>query len=240
MRYLILFLALLAGCAAKVDPPGDSPGESLADSTAPAPMSIEHQLIKRLDPESDRDSFERFELLRIPGRAEVYAAICDWQADWWGTTCVFEVKDGLIVSLQNLDQTEQSMHRIRCITLDQFPDPLIEAYGKTHMGHGAYYLYRVNGARAELLIRTTAVDFHQDRDVLWGGMLRPLYGDINGNGFSDVTLTGTRVFNEGDHASVSTREWDHQETIRKVFLYDPATEEFNEDPALRLGNRYHD
>jgi len=235
MRYVIPVLLLLAGCAAPVDTPDTAP----AEHPESAPASIESQLVKILLPDSDLDAFERFELLRIPGRAEVYAAICDWEAEWWGTTCVIEVKDGRIVSLQNLEQTEQSMHRIRCITLEQIAEPLIEAYGMTHMGHGAYYLYRVNGAHAELLIETAAVDRHHDLDILAGGKLRPLYRDINGNGYPDVILSGTRLFNEADSPSENGSGFDHRETIRKVFLYDPATRTFKEDPKLRLGSWYH-
>jgi hypothetical protein len=238
MRYLTPVLLLLAACSATVELQDDSADPSSADRLEPAPASLERQLIRQLVPDSGLDSFERFELLRIPGDAEVYAAICDWEVRWWGTACVFEVKDGRIVSLQNLEPTEQSMYSIRCITLKQVPEPLLEAYGMTHMGHGSYYLYRITGNHAELLIDTAAVDRHHDRDILSGGMLRPMYHDVNGNGYTDVTLIGIRKFNEND-ALDRTGDWEHWEIIRKVFLYDPNARIFREDLQMRLGSRYH-
>lgn len=242
MRCLLLIFAMLAGCAATVDNSDDKSATTSPSESQPEPESLERQLIDRLLSDTnlaDLESFERLELVSIPGEAEVYAAICDWDEEWWGTACVFEVEAGRIVKLQELDQTEQSMFRIRCITLEQFPEPLLEAYGKTHMGHGSYYLYRINGSQAELLIDTDAVDFHHDRDVLWGGMLRPLYRDVNDDGYLDVNLSGARKFND-ESATVDTRRWEHQETISKTFLYDPATRTFKEDPDLRVGHRYHD
>lgn len=236
MRYVLVCL-FLAGCVAKTsDKIEPLASDHVAPSQTIAP-SIEHQLARLIDPECPVDSFARFELVPIPGSGDRFAAICDWEYMWWGCACYFEMKNGVVSGLCVLEQGEQSMFTIRCIRLPGHDDPFLELFGKTHMGHGAYYLHRVTPVGPELAIETTAVDFHHDLDVLWGGMLRPVYRDINLDGWVDVELTGTRMFEDDENSSNS--DWDQREKIRKAFLFSRGTGGFVEDQSRRLGNKYH-
>jgi hypothetical protein len=181
--------------------------------------------------------YARVELVPIPGASTRYAAILDWDSEWWGCACVFEAADGRISRVQVLEHTEQSIWRVRCIAVESIEDPLLEIYGKTHMGHGNYYLYRLRPERAQLIIRTTAVDYHRDDDVLWGGELRPEYRDANGDGLTDVILSGMRYYNLEEDWMPG---WKHQEEIAKCFLYHPQRGTFVEDESRRVGTHYHD
>lgn len=242
MRWIVVLAVLLTGCVAKDTGKEDQPPTTPRHiQSLPAPVhspleSLEEQLLAD-DPEHWGTEFARFELFPIPGPVERYAAICDRYFMWGGTALVFDVVDGRVGNILCLGQTEQCMYQLRVIAIEGIKGPLLEAYGMTHMGHLHYYLYRVYADRVEILINTFAVDFHHDEDLIEGGLLRPTYNDVDGDGYRDVTLAGTRIFRaekEGYDAPLT-----HSEPVSKCFLFDPDTGSFHEDKTRRLGARYH-
>ncbi|MCC7509734.1 MAG: hypothetical protein IT464_10195 [Planctomycetes bacterium] len=241
MRLALLLSVFFAGCVAR-DAAGSEQQIQVATegNLSPAP-SIESQLAELLEVDGTDPLFQRFELIPIPGAVTRFAAICDWEEMWWGCACTFEVTDGRVARLQVLDHTEHVTYRMRCIAFESVADPLLECFGKTHMGHGSYYLYRLGQDGADLLIKTEAVDYHHDLDLLRGGMLRPEYRDFNGDGATDVELSGTRYFNQYDDFEEEDYDgWRFQESVRKRFLYDPVARSFREDASFRIGSRYHE
>lgn len=243
MRWIILLAVLMTGCVAKytgktdpsqvVTPQTESPPPSAQSP----PLSLEEQLLAE-DPEYWGSEFARFELFPIPGPVERYAAICDRYYMWGGTALVFDVVDGCVGNILCLGQHEQCMYQLRAIAIEGVRGPLIEAYGMTHMGHGHYYLYRIHSDRIETLIETIAVDFHHDTDLIRDGLLRPVYADVDGDGYRDVTLTGTRDFNLDEEGYGPPHI--HSEPVSKCFLFDPAAGTFHEDKTRRVGARYQD
>ena len=103
--------------------------------------------------------------------------------------------------------TEQDIVSAKFLNLAGFDDPIVEVYGKTHMGHGNFYLYEIKNNQARLLLKTSAVDSNSDirwapdnlkkygygncGEVFADGSLKSEYKDQNNDGFSDVILSGT-------------------------------------------------
>jgi hypothetical protein len=242
MRWIILLALLISGCVARDNRNTDQTQaatrriEPLPQAIQSPPPSLEQQLLAD-DPEHWGTEFARFELFPIPGPVESYAAICDSCYMWWGTLFVFDVTDGRVTNVRCLGQMEHCVYWARCIAIENVEGPLIEAYGMTHMGHGSYYLCRVRADGLETLIQTKAVDFHADLDVIRGGLLTPDYDDVNGDGYRDVRLAGTRDFVlDGDEEE----GWTHHELASKCFVYDSAAHTYREDKTRRVGVRYQD
>jgi len=119
------------------------------------------------------------ELFRFSARTKHFAAIVDWEKNWWGEFVVFEYDDDKIQWVATVDQmpTEQSILAIKPATLPGFDGPMLEVFGQTHMGHGNFYLYHfdIDNRKLELKLKTFAVDNHQDGTLIRGGKLTPVY-----------------------------------------------------------------
>ena len=189
----------------------------------------------------------------FPGHENLYAANCEWEKDWWGDLEVFEFENGRIrwraKPAGGWEKGEQSILSLRPLKLPQSDDPFVEMFGKTHMGHGNYYLLHLRRRRLYPVIDTFAVDFHDDQHLIRNGSLSPNYRDLNGDGATDVELTGmieTKVDDEGrisvpvENGELYVYEFTEVPRIRsipcrKVFIWDGRLRTFIEDRQQREG-----
>jgi hypothetical protein len=114
----------------------------------------------------------------------------------------------------------------------------------THMGNGFYYLYRLHGSKAQLMLSTRAVDRNMDECehvgnyrgcslVFKNDSLTPSYKDLNHDGYADVRLTGVGQLYAEDEKTL-LRQW----RVQKVFLYDQKKRRFIENRRLRAGTNW--
>jgi len=139
---------------------------------------------------------------------ELFLAILESTKDWSEGLYVGRINLGKIWWLSIKDPpTEQSILSARFIKLEGIQGSVLEVYGETHMGNGNLYLYRVGEKELSLLFNTTAVDNYNEN--VWRSQGYPEYGgystcgkvyeneklsadykDLNGDGISDVVLSG--------------------------------------------------
>lgn len=137
----------------------------------------------------------------------LFAAVLEAETDWSEGLYVGRINGDGIAWLSISDPpTEQSVLSVRFVALKGISDPMLEVYGKTHVGHGNLYLYRVSSNEVSLLFSTKAVDAYNEEvwrpggypeygyatcgRVYKGEQLRASYTDENGDGVSDVVLSG--------------------------------------------------
>jgi hypothetical protein len=139
------------------------------------------------------ESITRVEVIPFPRQPDLFAAICDYQQDWEGFFGIYHFRDRMIDWEADPDviPTEQSIHKMRVVDLSGFSTPIIEVFGRTHMGNGSLYLYELRGRKLILLLQTKAVDFNPDPLQFRNGLLEPTYCDVDGDGTLDLILTGT-------------------------------------------------
>jgi hypothetical protein len=171
----------------------------------------------------DDSEFCAIEVRPLLGSDSLFVANCEWQKNWWGTLVAFEFREDRIQWIRALDITEQSVLRYRQIDLQPSEYPVIEVFGKTHMGHGSLYLFELRPREPVLRLECFAVDFHHDENLIRGGVLDVGYADRNGDGASDVVLDG--IIDVVAEAVPALR----------VFLWDPSREAFVEDDSARQG-----
>ncbi len=167
----------------------------------------------------------------VEGQPSTYVAVYDWERQWWGTFGCFGIVDGTVAWEASGHHDEQSILSARGFVRPDFPTPLIEVMGITHMGNGTLYLYALEGRQLRRLLQTRAVDSH------WGGdglvfrdiALTVKYGDANGDGRMDVSLTGT-IERLPEMEDPPASSW----PCAKVFVQD-ASGAFVEDTSRRLG-----
>jgi hypothetical protein len=208
----------------------------LAFSTTFAPWSeialiqVETAL-KRSDP-----NLQRIEVHRVPGRPDLFAAVCDTETHWWGTFCVLAMADGNIAWTATFDgegPTEQSILRIRPLRLKGFSNPLIEVFGTTHMGHGDYYLYELRGRTLKCLLKTFAVDSHADCNLIRGDALNVSY-TITAAAAAATEITFTGIIDEYDDGPHNRRPI-ASNPCRKVFRWQQNEDRFVEEKSQRCG-----
>lgn len=156
------------------------------------------------------------------------------EEDWWEELRIGR-KNGTDIQWLTIDErpSEQSILKVRFLQLEGFTNPILEVYGKTHVGYGSLYLYELRADHAILIFETPAVDFKADGaampenhtqygyyncgEVFQGGILQSSYEDINNDGFADLQLSGIADMicdNEGREELVATRK------IEKKFIWD--------------------
>ncbi len=183
---------------------------------------------------------QRIELYRFSSRSDWFAAVCDWETNWWGDFIVFEFADGKINWVADCPRmpTEQSILSIKPIALPGFEGPCLEVYGTTHMGHGNLYLYHFNPTTRtlDLILETFAVDRHQDGTLIRGGKLTPVYympsrlrtkGNVVIVGIVDYYPKDAPVNDPGD--PIKARR------VHKLFLYDESKDRYLTDPDDWMG-----
>jgi hypothetical protein len=217
MRRATPFLALgLCGCDRPAAPP---------PATTAATVEFAEAILRAADPD-----LVRVVASPVPGRPNVFVAICDTETEWWGTfQCVECTPDGRILWKTSDEIGEQSVHKARAITVPGFANPLIEVFGITHMGNGSLYLYELRGQSLHRVLETRAVDRNDAGGVFHDTTLTPHYADLNADGHADLTLTGVILERTARQASLRSTP------CRKVFLWHPAERRFVEDPTARLG-----
>lgn len=188
-------------------------------------------------------SLTRIEILGVDDAPDHFVAICDWEREWWGTFKCVRIRSGRVEFAQidasqssesaEAGPTEQSIHAVRGFVSGQFAGPLVEVWGKTHMGHGNYYLYCWEGNRLRILMKTFAVDYHHDATLIRGGRLDVSYADENGDEQLDVTFRG--VVDEYDDGTMSQEAPIASHPCRKVFLWNSGAGRFVEDRSRRIG-----
>jgi hypothetical protein len=174
---------------------------------------------------------------------------CSRDDRWWGTGVVFCVQDDRISTVCELEEMSGAfVQSIRSLSLRGFVNPLIEVLDSSHRGNGSLFLYELVDNHARLLLKTCAVDFEHDWEVLQGGVLERSYCDLNFDGYTDVVLYGTallgeRIRNVDDGGTIYYEQgptWPEQESVQKAFVYSPSSRRFEELRSWRLGpERYH-
>ena len=173
------------------------------------------------------------------------------QTDWWEQIHMGRYENGRIKWLSIEEEpTEQSILQAKFLRLKDFSDPILEIYGETHAGHGAFYVYAVKDDSLELLLRSSAVDINQDirwapdnaskfgygncGEVYRDGRLFSSYRDVNGDDVTDVVLSGTeeKVCEEIKDINSKPLEFDEikvaESKIEKTFIWDKIKRNYSE------------
>ena len=158
-----------------------------------------------------------------------------WCGKWWGFFGLYKYKvDSIVWAAQIADAPEeQSVDSVRGVALKQMSGPVVEVFGQTRMGNGSLYLYVLQGRDLKLLLKTRAVDYHKNFDLFRGGKLKVNYKDVNGDGSTDVILTG--VVNYFDDDGPNPEMVIGSKTCKKVFVWDEKHNVFLKDPAMGEG-----
>ena len=164
-------------------------------------------------------TLERVELSRFEGENDLYVALCDWDARWWGDFVVFCAVNGELQWTATVSEQEAPGAgygvSARGFRLPGFSYPLVEVLWSSHMGNGSLYLYEMRKRRLHLLLQTRAVDFHSgDGNLYRGGTLTRSYEDIDGDGFADLTLSGVV-----DEVTFSERTVLASRPVQETFLW---------------------
>ncbi|MEK7618888.1 MAG: hypothetical protein AAB416_01440 [Patescibacteria group bacterium] len=181
-----------------------------------------------------------------------FYAIVEWRKDWWESLRVGK-KESNGVTLITIDREpdEQSILKAEFLKLKGFERPVLEVYGQTHVGNGALYLYEIGETSARLLLLARgAVDAHVDGaknpenlerygydecgEVFKDGALKSDYRDLNGDGISDLRLSGiadmlceeNRI--EGNSSADSRQITVAHRRKERVFLWNPEFRQFVE------------
>ena len=166
------------------------------------------------------------------------------QIDWWEIINIVRFSNHKIkwTAKFNNPPTSQTIHTATQISLPGFKNPLIEIFDVTHNGNGFHYLYELNGRNLIQLVSTIAIDDHDDGAIeinhqicsrfIKDGGLKPIYKDLNNDGFTDIKLKGTILINCDDFKK--------EHPAQKIFIYDKTKNEFIESLKLRTGFKRHD
>jgi hypothetical protein len=179
----------------------------------------------------------RVEVSPVEGETDLYVALRDWEAHWWGDFIAFRFAAGAILwttaPAEDDRPGEQSILSVRGFRLPGFSDPFVEVFGQTHMGNGDFYLYLWQGRNLRPVLRTRAVDRHYpDVTVLRDGRLQAAYRDLDGDGIPEVILSGfIDELPPEDHEGRPLRST----PCRKVFAWGSQDARFSEDSRRRLG-----
>lgn len=222
-RLTFAFIFIL-GCTNPQEPPPDLKQitQTLANDFATA------------DPEHP---LQRIEVSSVPGEEDTFVAIRDWQEHWWGDFVCFGFGNGRIKWTASITEEpdEQSLLEVRALQLPGINWSFIEVFGMTHMGNGNYYLYQLRERALHLVLKTRAVDRHWgDLILIRGNHLQAAYRDLDGDGCSDVELTGV-VEEYRDEPSVHEEQPFRVNACKKVFHWHRAQNRFIEDRSQRKG-----
>lgn len=155
--------------------------------------------------------------------------------------------------------TENSIKGARFVNLPGFENPVVEVYGQTHVGHGAFYLYEIENDEAKLILESrAAVDMNNDArwapdnfekygytecgEIYRDGKLKSSYEDMNGDRVADVVLSGTEETVCEARVGDEKEEWISDDVkmaeseVRKVFLWDKEKGKFFEQKQVALEN----
>ena len=195
------------------------------------------QLIKEDQLPSDLHPYEEVTVQPVAGADGWYLALCDREPRWWGTFRCLEVREGKIARYATKSGPlipEQSIYSVRSYPLAQLSGPVIEVIGTTHAGNGNLYLYELRNGHLQFLLKTFIRGSHSAPNLIQGGQFDIAWQDVDGDGWSDLVLTGTvSLFPIG-----SERDRLPEETVpyRKVFLWDAQEGRFIEDASSRQGS----
>ena len=131
----------------------------------------------------------------------------------------------------------QSIDKARQIFIEGISNPVFEIFDKTHTGFSYYYLYELRGKKLYLIAKTFAIDGNSGDDITIANKhydrsfeLKPIYKDLNGDGFTDIELAGNismdDIYDKHTHKEVKAR---------KILLYDRRLKKFREDLNRRIG-----
>src|SRR5262245_28355230 len=181
---------------------------------------------------SEPEPLSRVEAMPFPGQPDFLVAICDYQEDWSGFFGIYHLTDGAVdwEASAEVIPGEQSIYKLRVLNLPGFSRPIIEVFGRTHMGNGSLYLYELREQRLVLLLQTKAVDFNANPLQFHNGCLEPTYRDLDADGSPDLILTGT-IEDWGETGDTLL----HSHPCRRVFLWNGPLGQFVEDSAREEG-----
>jgi hypothetical protein len=222
MKSFVLAFLLVEGCTAA------------SQSATPDLAEIAKAMMDESWAADPDHAFVRVEVFPVPGEKDLYVAIEDTWAHGFGTFACFKYERGRFLWFAGVSDApgEQSILEVRGVRLPGFPHPFVEVFGTTHMGNGDCYLYALEAENLRLVLKTRAVDNHQDQNLIRGPHLTVDYRDLNGDGYADVEFTGI-VEEYSEDARIETPlRWT---PCRKVFLWDPKADRFVEDKSKRRG-----
>ena len=160
--------------------------------------------------EDDQNDIE--DIQTIPYDNSLFAAIVEYQKDWWEDFYIGRLENGKVnwLEIENWPEKaymENSILSTKWVNLKGITAPILEVYGITHMGNGNIYLFKVSGNKYSLIFATRAVSgfwptgnspsqdlkkygYANCQETFKNGKLMATYEDLNADGISDLILTG--------------------------------------------------
>ena len=145
--------------------------------------------------------------------------------------------------------------KVRFLKLKGFDRPILEVYGQTHVGNGELYLYEIKDTETTLLLEApAAVDFYADGaknpenlerygydacgEVFKDGVLKSEYRDLNGDGISDLRITGVADMlceeyeSDGNTITDSRQVTVKRRRVERMYFWQPELRQFIEQHQL--------
>lgn len=165
---------------------------------------------------------ERIELVKFDQDEDLFVALFDSQAHWWGDFVVFCADGSDLRWVATIPEKDEPLAAYgvsaRGFRLPGFPEPFVEVVWSSHRGNGDVYLYELREQRLRLVLSATAVDRERtEGSVFRGGVLSRSYADVDGDGHLDVSLTGTR-----DQVDPETGEVLSSRAVHRHFVWQPV------------------
>lgn len=204
-------------------------------------ISVCSQTLKKYIQQIDPDS-KSLEIIRCQDDSSLVAVISIHQKDWWEKLHIVKVKNHTVLWEAAFDSSpdEQSIRSVKQIKIAGLTNLYFQVYGQTHMGNGFYYLYELKGKQLLLRASTRAVDRNREGgykmkndwkeyDLTFkNDTLTPVYNDLNGDGISDIELTGVIQILYDEKIVQKLK-------AKKALIYRPSTQQFTEDKKQRVG-----
>lgn len=235
LPWILVSVVLVVGCRRSHEasrgtnpsfPAANSPGSAEVTDTRCASITQWNEKLT-ISP------FESVDIVEVPGRPDLIAAVCSYKY-WRSDFALFGFENNSVAWQATLRDypDEGSIRSLRVLQLSGFDNPVFEIYGMTSKGNGSFYLFELIERSLVLLLKTRAVDCHDDGSVFENEQLNVEYRHLDLDGRVDIVLSGV-VLESDDDEQVESKRY----RCQKFFQWDDTKGCYMENPRFREGCR---